>query len=178
LHGEEILKCEGIKLPRYEILEFMEVFEKIKYKWMRHKTFSSKRILQRRLEYEENKHRLNYGMSLVHSDPKFQNRRGKYWIDLEGLCLGDPALDLAMILNDPKMIINDDLKKAYISLYHHFYAKEKGIEFRQEDVNELLERVKGATLIKSVNSLAWNLVHLEEESKTRLEKINYMAHII
>ena len=97
---------------------------------------------------------------------------------MEGICTGDQSYDLAVVLNDPKMPLDPDQRRAYLSIYQHFYAKEKGMEFREEDVDILAEKLDSAILIKSVNSIAWNLVYIHEEGPTAREKLLYLSTVV
>ena len=113
---------------------------------------------------------------LLHGDLKSQNRLGRYFLDLEGICTGDPTLDLAMVLNDHKMILTEDQRRAYLSIYQHFYARETGSEFKEDDVNELYGRLRGAILVRGLQSIAWNLVYINEEGANAREKLLYLPH--
>ncbi len=174
-HGKEIMEGNGITLPIKEIPEFLEVYEVIRYAAHRHPDVSRSRIKERQSEYEESRHKMMDGKQvLLHGDLKKQNRLGRYFLDLEGICTGDSTLDLATVLNDCKMYLGDQ-KRAYLSIYQHFYAKETGTEFREEDVDRLLDRLKGAELVRGTQSIAWNLVYINEEGETAREKLLYLS---
>jgi hypothetical protein len=175
-HGKEIMEDHCIPLPKREIPEFIQIYEIIHYSLNRFKTLSRAKIRESESQYTEFKRMLEESNhALLHGDPKYQNMNGRYLLDLEGLTIGDESLDLAVILNDPKRILSEGHKKACLSLYYHFYCKEKGCQYREESLKELIMKVNAATFVRRLNSIAWNLLYIKEEGETAKEKLLYLS---
>tara|TARA_Y100000310_G_scaffold345701_1_gene468491 strand:+ start:2 stop:1828 length:1827 start_codon:yes stop_codon:yes gene_type:complete len=173
-HGDEIMNGEDVELPSYEIPDFMELYEEIKYN-SRGKKINARMIREQKEEYDQSKHSLENGnRRTVMVDIKDQNIFGRYMIDLEHLSVGDEAIDLGFLFNDPKFIIPQEMQKDLVGMYQHFYAKEKGIDFEQKDVDNLYEKVKGAILVRGVGSIAANLIHIVALPESAKEKLVYL----
>ena len=79
-------------------------------------------------------------------------------------------------LNDPKLLLTQEQKRACISLYQQFYAKEKGIDFRKEDADELFDKIQEHAIpIRVINSVAWILQNPRPDLQDRLV---FFSHVI
>jgi len=79
---------------------------------------------------------LNSNQSIIHRDLQSQNVIVKegvpYFIDFQGMRIGNPLYDLASILNDPYVVFLDDQRNYLIEFYYNHSRKETDIESFKE----------------------------------------------
>jgi len=141
--GRQALERSEIELLEVRMRTFYELLdclERTEYK----RLASISKLKSIKNQYEDSKavliHRSN--RSLILKDPRQDNRKGKYIIDLENLCIGDSSIDLFMTLYDTALDLSEHEREKYCDFYYQCYCKEKGIGYTPKDSQLFFEKVR------------------------------------
>jgi len=140
--GYEALVREGIQIPQVRMRTFNELADCLEQKecedfisWSKLKAIKG--------QYEESRAILTEGSScLILKDPREDNRKGKFFIDLENLSIGEPSIDMFMTLYDTALNLSEPQREKYCDYFYRCLCQETGSEYTSIGSQLFFEKVR------------------------------------
>jgi len=154
-HGAEILRNAGVNIQHVRVRDSYKLIDEISE---RDKKILTKYLDLSRLDrkrYDEYAARLlqSGNSSLILKDPRSDNRKGKFLIDLENLSIGDSSMDLVMFTHDTALGMQEEERRGVCNLYYRLYCEEKGIEHTEAGFKRFLDNFDAALYVVAGSEL-------------------------